>query len=645
MAAKHTNSNLSTLSNRVNQIWSRDRIDVIAAILGALLGIVISLLNLIYSNEYMIIIGPMLIIICLAYVLFRRRLLAPAPEPKASQTLLLMANIIFWLSFAGSIYSLSNEVLHRPLIYFILTSLATSMIALEILYSRSKSATALILFQILLVSLSIRASAFWVLPTLPGSDPWGHANYVNDFLSLEQIASTHGDIYYTNFPIMHLNVAAMSLIVDADTKTAMFLGASLPLLLSTIFVFLIGRRLANVKVGLLGALLINIGDFHLQWSIQVIAMSLGIALFTLIVYLALSDRSTTRLSTFVIVIVIVLMVELVITHTVSAFIMLCFLLFFLIGMLGHRFLFKPRRKLSSQDTLITPWLVGAFALVLVAYWSYADYTAEGGSFLYSCVSWLFEALTQRAGFLERPAAATADFGYLGPILNIAGFLVLYSLGTLGCLIWFSRRHQNRTRFALVVTLLLLTAVAFTFPVFGLRNILPYRWYAFIYVPLSIVSAYAILSVIRHVGHRKLQILVLACMVFATSFFMITNRISNMDSPVYAAELNQRVVYTDSEMAIAGHLVEVYDGRIIADFFYGNTVLGVYLTRSGVSYDMNDRETVDSGVVVWRGVMAERPIQTNHAIMVLGTAYEQNLAQSHNIIYINNASKAFLAKVD
>ena len=107
------------------QSASRGNIDVIVALIGIAVGIGISCLNLIYSNEYLVTMGPILTVVCLVYIVFRRKLLSDRPSPAYSgTTLVLMVNIIFWISFAGSIYSLSTETLHRPLIYFLLTSLS-----------------------------------------------------------------------------------------------------------------------------------------------------------------------------------------------------------------------------------------------------------------------------------------------------------------------------------------------------------------------------------------------------------------------------------------------------------------------------------------------------------------------------------------
>lgn len=615
--------------------WSRDKIDVIAAIGGIFLGIGISCLNLIYSNAYLITLGPMIVIVCLVYLTFRRKLLSsPVDDNAAHPRAARVANILFWISLTASTYSLHTEPLHRPLIYFILISVAASMIALQILYSRGSGSMWLILLQILLISLSVRASAFFVFPTLPGSDPWAHVEYVKDFMHLGRIESTRGWITYLYYPITHLNAATMNIITEVDWKTTMFLGISLPLMLSTVFVFLIGQSLGNARVGLLAALLVSLGDFHLQWSIQPGSTTFGLTLFTIILFLLIRDRGGIRI--LPIALIILLLLTMVITHTMSAFVMFCLLAFLLIGIYLYRFLYKER--VALDPSVVVFGLTAMFAVAMLTYWIHAGYM-EGRTFFESIIWGLYRSLTEEAGFLARTPAP----GGLDPVLNIAGFVLLYLCATLGCLLWLSRSQQTRTRVSLVITLVLLNAFAFSFPLFGMRHIVPYRWFSFIYVILAVVAAAAMFSVVRNIKHRNVGNLVLACIIAIISFFMITNDISNMDSPVYAAELNQRIVYSASEMAIATKVNTVYEGTIITDLQFGARVLGTYLGRNNVSSNMLSEEALNSGLVIWRHVMASRPVQAPRQLILLTQAFEERLGNSHNLIYSNNTSKAFLAK--
>ena len=106
----------------------------------------------------------------------------------------------------------------------------------------------------------------------------------------------------------------------------------------------------------------------------------------------------------------------------------------------------------------------------------------------------------------------------------------------------------------------------------------------------------------------------------------------MDSPVYAAELNERLVYTESEMEVASWFVKVYDGQIDTDLQYGSRVIETHPGRENVNYNMLDGAVKNGDLVVWRDVMSERHVQTPTGIMtILTEAYEQEMLSSHNLI--------------
>lgn len=616
----------------------RENFDVTVAVAGVVLGGVISSLNFIYSNEYLITIGPMLIIVCLAYILFRKKLVKLTAQPEANGKINKLAQIIFWLAFAISIFSLNAEVLHRPSVYFILISICAATIAFQILFTRGNNAIWIILLEIFLVSLSVRLSAFVVFPTLPGSDPWEHLNYIQDFVQTGNITSTRGDTYYLSYPITHLNTAIVNILTGLSLKLSMFVGIGLPMILSTVFVFLIGKSLVNTQVGLLATLLVNLSDTHLQFGVQLGSTSYGVAIFTIIAYL-LIRQNTKYIRSFLGMIILFLMV-MVITHTMSSFVLLAFMAFSLLGALIHKVIQRNNTGAFEGILLSVPLLL-VFTLVLVWYWATADYVA-GRTFLEAITKGLYNALIEQAGFLNRPEVTGSD--YFSPILNIIGYLMMYLFGALGFLIWLSKEHQNKTRFILFIAITLITAFALIFPVFGIRNIVPSRWYAFIFSIISIPAAVAMITIAWQSGFRKINNAFVIAIVFVTSYFMITNNISNTDSPVYANHLNERLVYTASEINAGIWVVNEYEGRISTDLQYGNRVLETHLGIHNVNYNMLDEVIKSTYLVVWREVMAERPVQTPRgSLSVVGINYKHEMVETHNIIYSNPTSKVFNPK--
>ncbi len=623
---------------KLTSLWSQEKIDVIAAIAGLLLGIVISCLNFIYSNAYLITIGPLLAAACLLYLVFHRKWLLARQYPEANRRLFLVAGIIFFISFAVATYSLHTGFLHRPVVYFILTAVAASMIAVQILCYRNKSAVYLILFEILLLSLSVTASAYWVFPSLPGVDTWFHREYIRTFVE-------HGGIpdssalpqvigeYYLHFPIMHLSAAAIKLVGGISYKAAMFLGVSLPTMLSSLFVFLIARSLANTRVGLLAILLFSLNSYFLNYCIAPIPNSFGVALFAMVLYLLI--RNTVPRVVFVFLTILLLMV-LIITHTLSSFVMLSFLLALLVGIYGYRLIRKERA--AAEMNIVTPALVGLFGAAMLSYWIYEAYLG-GGSFFNTMASALFRETTVEAGFGQYELTMSGG----GQILNILGFLVLLFFGVLGCLLWLSREYLSKTKTGLIATLIVLLGMPLGLAAFGIEALVPDRWFAFSYVVLTMVAAVAMLTVTSHLGYRWLGNISLIGIVFVGSFFMISNKISNADSPIYTPELIRRLAYTNAEQAMAEKIVAVYDDIIVTDLDYEITVIKAYLGRiHDLDYRMLDGEYLSSGLVLWRNVMAERPVRVPSSI-VLGEGFQQELDSSCHLVYTNNDGKAYLAR--
>jgi hypothetical protein len=614
--------------------YLQNKPDKVAAAAGIVLGLLISLMNFIYSNEYLITIGPMLIIVCGYYLLFGHRLKSPQEELQAGKNSKLVFNIIFWLSFAGSILCLNTEVLHRPLTFFILTSIAASMIALQILHSQRKSTEYLILFEIILISISVAASAFWVFPSLVGVDPWVHLTYIEDFVNSGHIETTRESIYYLNYPVTHLNAAIMKLMTGLGYKEAMFLGIGLPLIFGALFVYIIGCNIANAKIGLLAALLVNLSDVHLQFGVQLMPTSFGIILFTVIFYFIIHGQKNLDMRRRLLTLLLLFL--LIITHTMSTFVVFIFILCLLIGNYLYNILFKKQ----PNTGMVTPLLLMTFLVLMLTYWMYAGYKENVG-FLQVIAQNLINAFTDKAGLFDRPVSAAVEYGYWGPVLQIGGFILIYAFTAFGLLFLLSRRNLNKQRFILITAIFLMTAFVMVFPTFGLRNIMPYRWYAFIYVPLSIIASFGIFYIVQNIRRFSVSSAVLAMIISVLIFFMISNRFSNVDSTVYNSELSVRTVYSESELIAGERIVDLYDDLIVVDERYIAVIKRGDNKVTKTSSDFQDDYVVNNNLVIWRGVMSERPVMVGGSQILLGVSYERNLESSHSLVYSNDEVKAFL----
>ncbi|NQE52328.1 hypothetical protein C5S29_01945, partial [ANME-1 cluster archaeon GoMg3.2] len=270
-----------------------NRIDVIAAVLGACGGLAsLYFYSLKPANAYLLMVGIIFTFTCIVYLLFRKKLVYPAELKIQPNTHLnLVLNIIFVLLFTSSIYVLHTNVF-RPPIYFVLISLCTSILAVEVLlYNPDKKYQLyLLLFEICLVAFNLRAGIYLNYRGMIGADPWALRLLVEDIINTGTVWRSELLGKYSNFVIMQIYSAIASLICGVSSKLGMFMAVTLPNIFCSILIFLIARKLFNEKIGLIAMLIYGFCDFSIAYSIEICAWSFGIALYIIILYLLIGTK-------------------------------------------------------------------------------------------------------------------------------------------------------------------------------------------------------------------------------------------------------------------------------------------------------------------------------------------------------------------
>ena len=626
--------------------------DLISAVAGFIMGIVvIGAYFLRMRNEYLITLGSVTVITCLFFVIFRKKLLKSDEDTHQAgnnRSHIFLINIIFLLVFAASLYTLQTSAYYRPLSYFILTALASAVVAVEIvLYSKSWRQIYSILGKIFILALSLRCSQYFGFAGIAGVDPWTHHAIISDLLSqghMQQFTSSSGRWNsYFNYPIFHLYTGMMSNICALSIKNAMFLAAALPEVLSIIFLFLLGRELIGVKGALMAALILSFSDFHIQWGTQIIAMTLGFALVSFAIYIVMTRQNWSR-SIAMRSLLILLFVAIIQTHTVTAFVLFISLLVLFITMRVYKLLYR----VNPQVVHVSVTLLLLFTVGLLAQWMYAAFGSTG--FLVAIVEGLQGSLAE-AGLLNRQEITGALDGALlyEHILNISGFAILFGFAVIGSLLCLSNRYHNVNRVSLVTLAVVLFTVPFSFSLFGIRNVVPYRWFVFMYIPLTIVASFAIVKILDMYKRGLLRVLSIAIISSVLSFFMITSTISNTDSPIYKKANTVRLVYTVQEMYAAKSLAQSYHGLIMVDSYYTQVFnhfdYGADVSRLS-EYWIDGK--LPEGIIVWRESMSLGPIRVSGKTardvwVTLDEDYEQKLGSERQLIYSNTKVKAYLSR--
>ncbi|MDQ1275318.1 MAG: hypothetical protein QG610_891, partial [Euryarchaeota archaeon] len=492
-------------------------IDGFFSVIGIFLGLFVLALNLIYTNNYLITIGPLLVIVCLTYLQHRNKILTPNTNfsLKLKTEKRKMIKILYWICITvGLISYYHSPPYYRSPIFFISMPIGITTIVLEILYSKKdESESAKILMKILIISLLIRNSAYFISPYPVGSDPWGHADFINDIYTYGSlnVPLTHTSEYYIDYPIMHIYAAITCLIGDLNVKNSMSI-IGLTIILSTLFVYLIAKKITkDDTTSLLVILLINFADFHIRWSIEVIAMTFGIVLFTIVIYIIVNKDLKNQVITQTLLVSFVLIIAW--THTISSFILLISMISLYIGSLLYKLLYQ-RDGINTLACLEKPLIryniVVLFSVILMFHWMDPRY-----AFFEAVTKGIITALSHDASFLGRSDQYIA--GNFESILNILGFLIYIALGVIGSLYSLSSVSTDKIKFSFIFTQVILFFIFFVFPVFGVKNLVPDRWPAFIYIFFALFVGLGLIQLVNIIN-KKGQVLFLLLIIFASSFF-------------------------------------------------------------------------------------------------------------------------------
>jgi len=620
-------------------------IDGIFAVIGSILGILITSLNVIYSNNYLIMLGPLLTIACLLYLKNRQTLLTEKTglififDGKT----LKIIQIIYWICILTALISYYQATpYYRPPMFFISISVAVAFLGLEILSTNMVKNFNIYktIFKIFLVSLILRYSAYFISPYPVGSDPWYHAEFINDIslLGTSYLPQTHD--YYSYYPIFHIFTTITGILMDFTSKESMFVAGTV-LVLSTIFVYLIVRHLTNnSNIALFSMLLINFSDFHIQWSVQVIAMTFGITLYTIGIYLLIVQKDKFSI---IYKLLFILFVFLIIwTHTVSALILVVSLISLYIGSFIFKTIYKDVKH--SVEFTISTTICMLFAIILTSHWMDPNYP-----FFDSITRGLVNSLSKEAEFLGRVTISNIGDSWAS-IINISGFLMLIFFGIIGCLYSLSTKYTNKTRFSLIFMLIGLFFILFAFPLMGMKNIVPYRWPAFIYTCFVLFSGIGIFNFVSTGRNKHYNIIFLLVLLSTFSFFMITNSFSNLDSPIYGKELNQKMVWTESEMKMFAKMNNSYSNYIVSDLQTSVRPFQTYLKRGETSAyqttpegDLNWDYMADK-LIIWRKSSIDTSVQVQgyrNPEMILGMDFKRHLDENFSNIYDNEVAETYL----
>jgi len=627
-------------------------VDGVVAVLGLITGIGMTLMNHIYTSNALFLLSPTIAISSSVYIHYRERIIERDPiffiQNADTPTFSRCRSIFFWVSILGLLLSLRfAEPYTRSPIFFVISALGVAVLGLDIVYTSDdgwlKRST--IIVKALILSLILRASAYFISSFPLGSDPWAHSEYIMYFTQNGYLTVPEGfSPYYCYYPISQLVAVVSGLVADLDIKESLWI-ISIVLALGTIFTYLMVRYVTgNEQIALFSLLLLNFFDSHIEWSVLVIAMSLGIVLYSLMLYLVFKSIDSQERYRFTYASILFLMMFMIIwTHTISSFIMLITFASLYLSISIYQTLYGRRDDRIMSSFLL---MAGFFFFILLAIkWSDPQYP-----FIEMTLKGFFSSVTTEASFLGKVSYSNITGNWL-KIYDVLGLIVYFFFGITGALYYLSKRRVAWPIFSLFTVALVLFSLRYIFPIMGLRDIIPDRWPVFAMMAFIVFVGAGIILILSNFSTRTSLPLVMVVLLACSSFFMITNGIANMDSPQFGTATDQKMIWPDSQMTFFGEVMSRYNGNISADALTAGRPLIVYYDRANVtSYRLNNTGSFDfsylnNKLVFWREESLSSPVgvrdQSYITPLLLGSEFYQYLEDSSDCIGDSGTARAYV----
>lgn len=498
----------------------------------------------------------------------------------------------------------------RGLLFYAVTIVLSALVFVQIAFvSERDLSVGLLLVQVFALGFVVRFAGLFGSVGYVGVDVWVHMpQYVEGILATESLEGM-GETKYTAAPLYHLTVVSTALLTTLPPRLALFASIGIAMGLSGLFVYLAAARFADPRWAVFAAAVYSISDFVVVWSIHLIPTSLGVIVFLalFVVFIRIQQHGTRPA---VIVLMVALVVAMALTHQVASFIMLVLFgagsiaqIALNADQLRHR-LFSGERP-SIRIHSVHGYLAFALGLLMLV-WSLTPWGER--NFTEAVFEILWGSIEGSAGLFDRSDSTSAvgveEGTFLSetviPLLDHTGFLLLLFGTVVGSLYLLQRERTSQAGLTLIIAAVIMGVFTLVPPLFGLRNFLPGRWFAFLYAVMAVLSA---------VGFDRLrrdcspQLFVGIVLVFALVFSggMVLASDATQDAPVFEEE-NVRYSYTPTEMTAVETIVETTDSDanapIRTDHPY-TTVLNRYGESDGFAAATVDEAPPDHETVIYR----------------------------------------------
>ncbi|WP_458187846.1 hypothetical protein [Haladaptatus sp. NG-WS-4] len=538
--------------------WLKQRrLDVDAAILGFIIALALFPLRFFASQIYIQTIPIILGLGCALYLLAVRNdretmEMFPAISRPVAQ---LLPSVVFVTTAVMVVVALYSG--QRSVLFHVLTGIAGTLIFLQVLFTDDEDfLPALLLTEILVLAFVVRFMAVYSTPSYIGIDIWTHmTRLAQGVLDQHSLSSMQGNKHIAA-PLYHLMVASAAMLYDVSLRNALYLSVGVAMPAVVLFVYGATKLLAPARWAVFAALLYSLGDYVIEWGIHIIPTSHGLLFFIAIIY-ALLRIMQLEYNARDFSLLVFLSIAIILTHQVSTFIMLVVLFSGLLAQFVLKLdIFQTTARRPGVYRKMEPVnLAGllAFDVGLITFmWSFTPY--NGDSFLETVLSYLAQTMQESFGVLNLASNNSGNIAVPKPTLvqkvatyiDTMGFLLLFGLTIVGCLYVLRRKRISHSVFTLLFATVVMTVFTLGLPLFGIRNFIPQRWFAFLYVPMAILAALGVAYLVYNLD-RRVVVATLLVVALVYPSMMVMSGHGALDSPVFQNE-QTRLTYNEREVA-------------------------------------------------------------------------------------------------